>query len=182
MKPKIKLKKFLAEIIIAALIFNSCGYILLYFTSSQYVKYLVSEKLSKNELDSELIFISISKADLAKNKISFEWIHSREFRYNGKMYDIKKNLSDKDSLRFLCYYDEKENLIVELFNIFSKSERENNKLRNSLNLFSFLIVFFEDNLIFRQFFQSTNLPIVLIENPLQRSLKVLTPPPKFQFV
>lgn len=178
MKKNIYLKNFLSAIIISILLLNSSGYILLYFSSTHFVKKYVIKKLLNSELDKEIILLSISKKDIEENKVSFKWIHSREFRFNGKMYDIKKNLSDADSLRFLCYYDDKENLLEELFHNFSKSENENHKQRNSINILAFIGLFLEKNKEFETFFTSTNLSLVLIENPIQQNSEVLTPPPQ----
>lgn len=180
LKNKNHLYKFSALLIISVLLVNSGGYILLFVSSTQFVKKIVSEKLFNNELDEDLVLLSISKKDLEENKISFQWIHSKEFRFNGKMYDIKNNLSDSDSLRFLCYYDEKENFLEFLFNKFSESSKENHKRLSSLNFLTFIIVFFEDNSPVDPIFQSADFSLVLKEKLVQPLIEVPTPPPQFQ--
>ncbi|MDZ7626016.1 MAG: hypothetical protein U5J96_16410 [Ignavibacteriaceae bacterium] len=48
---------------------------------------------SEEEMIELLIF---NKEDIENNKIDFRWIHSREFKYNGDMYDIvTKEETDK---------------------------------------------------------------------------------------
>lgn len=141
------IKKSLSIFIISLLLFNSSGYILLYISSLHFVKKHIIKAIDRNEYDKEIFLLTLSKKDIADGKIAFQWIHSREFRYNGKMYDIKKNLSDNDSLRVYCYYDEKENLLEELFHKFAKSESEKSKQKNNnINLLSFIGLFcYSDN-------------------------------------
>lgn len=182
MQKNINLKNFLSVIIISILLLNSSGYILLYISSTHFVKNYVIKKLLNSELDKEIILFSISKSDIEENKVSFKWIHSGEFRFNGKMYDIKKNLSDADSLRFLCYYDDKENLLEDLLYRYSKSENENNKQRGSINILTFIGLFLEKESSFKTIFTYTNLSLVLIENPIRQTSEILTPPPQFLLV
>lgn len=140
------------------------------------------KKLLGGEFDKEIILLSISKKDIEQSRVSFKWIHSKEFRFNGKLYDIKRNISDSDSLRFYCYYDNKENLLEELFNKYSKDEKEKNKSRvNNFIFFSFI------GLIANDLFPSipadgiTYLPS---SNSIikQIIIDVLTPPPQYLLV
>lgn len=164
------------------LIFNCSGYLLLYITSTHFVKKLVIKKLLNHELDHEIILLKISKKDIESKKVSFEWIHSKEFRFNGKMYDIKKNLSDNDSLRFYCYYDDKENLLEELFHKYSDSEKETKKHRNSINLISFLSLFLSDDKYFEINFTVTKFIFVAMNQLTEPLIDVPTPPPQFFLV
>lgn len=178
MKFRFNTKIFFVIFLITILLFNSSGYFLLYLSSTHFVKKLVMKKLLNHELDHETILLSISKKDIQNKKISFEWIHAKEFRFNGKMYDIKKNLTDKDSLRFLCYYDEKENLLEELFCKFSNSEKENHNKRNSLNIFPFLSLFFTHIEIINFYSTSTYFINSPLNNSPQPLIDIKTPPPQ----
>ncbi len=164
------------------LIFNSSGYLLLYITSTHFVKKFVIKKLLNHELDHEIILLAISKKDIQSKKVSFEWIHSKEFRFNGKMYDIKNNLSDNDSLRFYCYYDDKENLLEELFYKYSTSEKETKKHTNSINFISFLSLFLSDDKYFEINFTGTKLIFVAVNQLTEPLIDVPTPPPQFFLV
>lgn len=179
MKFKINFKYFIIFFIVSVLVFNSNGYLLLYITSTHFVKKLVIKKLSNHESDHEIILLSISKKDIQSKKVTFEWIHSKEFRFNGKMYDIKKNLSDNDSLRFYCYYDDKENLLEELFYKYSDSEKESNKHRNSINLISFLSLFLSDDRCLEINFTGTKLISVTVNQFTEPLIDVPTQPPQF---
>lgn len=67
---------------------------------------------SEEEMIELLIF---NKEDLENNKIDFRWIHSREFKYNGDMYDIvKKEETDKQLIVYVIN-DTKEKKLEEEF-------------------------------------------------------------------
>lgn len=183
MKVKIHLKNFLTIFLLTLLLFNSSGYFLLYIASTHFVKKLVIKKLLNHELDHEIILLSISIKDIKNKKVSFEWIHSKEFRFNGKMYDIKNNLSDNDSLRFYCYYDDKENMLEELFCKYSNSEKESKKNINSINLLPFLNLFFSnDRKLEKFFFTGTKIFFVFFYQLTEPIIDVPTPPPQFFLV
>ncbi|MCL6494615.1 MAG: hypothetical protein K6T54_07525 [Ignavibacterium sp.] len=173
------IKKSIVILITSLLLFNSSAYILLYVSSLHFVKKYIIKSLDNNEYDKEIILLTLSKKDIAEGKVSFQWIHPREFRYNGKMYDIKKNLSDEDSLRVQCYYDEKENLLEQLFHQFSKSESENTKQKqNNINLFSFIGLFLSYNDISLAKPSGTKVIFLIVSFQQQFNSEVPTPPPQ----
>lgn len=172
------IKKITSLFIISLILFNSSGYILLYISSTPLVKKYVIKKLLGGEYDKEIILLSISRKDITENRVSFKWIHSKEFRFNGKMYDIKKNLSDSDSLRFYCYYDEKENLLEELFNRYLKDDKEKSKNRvGNFNFLAFVGLVTDNSL---QLVLPDGLRFLPITYNLasQTFIDVLTPPPQ----
>lgn len=115
----------LAAILAGFFIYNSAVYFLLYSPAVYLIKNSVMKALEKNEYEKEIIILSISKDDIKTGKVNYKQIHEREFKLNGKMYDIKRDISDEDSLRFYCYYDKKENYFEELFSAhFEKENRE----------------------------------------------------------
>lgn len=178
MSTTIRLKNILVYFLVSVFLFNSSGYFLLYISSIHFVKKLVISQLSNDELNHEIILLSIGRKDIQNKKVTFQWVHSKEFRFNGKMYDIKKNFSDNDSLRFYCYYDDKENLLEELFNKFSKGEKESNKNRpNNFNFLTFIGLLFDSSsmlILFDGIYYSSILPFHFTSTIID----VLTPPPQ----
>lgn len=174
------IKKSLVILITVLLLFNSSGYIFLYVSSLHFVKKYIIKALDNNEYDKEIFLLTLSKKDIAEGKISFKWIHSREFRYNGNMYDIKKNLSDEDSLRVYCYFDEKENLLEQLFHKFAKSESDKSKQKQTnINILSFIGLFFHSDEICYSESVETNIISLKISVNDQFNFEVPTPPPQF---
>lgn len=174
------IKKSLAILITALLLFNSSGYILLYFSSLHFIKKYIIKALDNDEYEKEIFLLTLSNKDIAEGKISFKWIHSREFRYNGNMYDIKKNLSDEDSLRVYCYFDDKENLLEQLFHKFAKSESDKSKQKQTnINLLSFIGLFFYSEGISFSESVGTNIIFLKISVNDQFNSEIPTPPPQF---
>lgn len=176
MTPKRKI--FLSYVLIAFLLINSGAYILLYFSSLKIVKKTVHYLLEENELDEKLIIQSLSKKDVENKTISFEWIEDNEFRFDGQMYDVKKDLSDLDSLRFLCYLDEHENLIEQLFNKYSNPNKNHSK---KFVFAPFLGLFFQKTECIKYLIEI--FPFRL-ENSIQLTInfqEIPTPPPQTEF-
>lgn len=80
-----------------------------------YYKYLGMQKAESYSEEEIIELLIINKKDLAENKIDFKWIHSREFRYNGEMYDVVKKEEDDKYFFFHCINDEKEKRLGEEF-------------------------------------------------------------------
>ena len=71
-----------------------------------------ADKPSKGELIEFLVF---DKDDILNGKVNFRWIHSREFKYNGDMYDIVKKEETDKQLIVHCINDTKEKKLEEEF-------------------------------------------------------------------
>lgn len=74
---------------------------------------------SREEIIELLVF---NKEDILNGKINFTWIHSREFRYNGDMYDIVEKKETDEQLIIYCVNDTKE---LKLEEEFSKKVHKN---------------------------------------------------------
>jgi hypothetical protein len=78
----------------------------------KYLGMLRADMPSEEEMIELLIF---NKEDIENNKIDFRWIHSREFKYNGNMYDIvTKEETDKQLIVYVIN-DTKEKKLEEEF-------------------------------------------------------------------
>jgi len=65
------------------------------------VKWKIIEGIDR----SELVLIQLSKAE-AERKL--EWEHSKEFEYEGEMYDVVEFESTADSVKYWCWWDYEE--------------------------------------------------------------------------
>ncbi len=82
---------------------------------SMYYKYmgmLRADMPSEEEMIELLIF---NKEDIEKGRIDFRWIHSREFKYNGDMYDIVNKKETDVQLIVHVINDTKEKKLEEEF-------------------------------------------------------------------
>lgn len=112
--------------------YNTVGFISVYPIISMYYKHRgiqEVEKLAEEELVEVLVF---EKEDILKAKIDFRWIHSREFKYNGDMYDIVKKQENNDQIILHCINDIKEKKFEEEFQkkVNDNSANKRQKTRN----------------------------------------------------
>jgi len=85
---------------------------------------------SKEEMIELLIF---NKEDIDNNKIDFRWIHPREFKYKGDMYDIVKKDENDKQLIVYCINDTKEKKLEEEFEKRVHKNSTEDKQRSTAN-------------------------------------------------
>lgn len=69
--------------------------------------------------DSETETFTVSNDEIEKK---FHFIHSKEFRYKNKLYDIISKKEKKDSVTFIVINDENEERLIEVFQKFMPYE------------------------------------------------------------
>jgi hypothetical protein len=109
--------KIIYLFLVALFIYNSFGYLLLYFPARTIIKHTVFKSIKKKEIAPEdLCVIAFNIKDLKDKKYDFEWKKpGKEFKFNGKMYDIEGMELKGDSVFYKVYYDHKENILEEMF-------------------------------------------------------------------
>jgi len=90
---------------------------------------------SKEEMIELLIF---NKKDILEGKIDFRWIHSREFKYKGDMYDIVKKDENDKQLIVYCINDTKEKKLEEEFEKRVHKNSSEDKQRPTTNNYNFV--------------------------------------------
>jgi hypothetical protein len=140
------------------------------------VKWEIIEGIDK----SELVFIKLTKAE-AKEKL--EWEHSKEFEFQGEMYDVVEFEETADSVKYWCWWDDEEtalneNLAQVLNNLLGNDPDKKEKEEK-------LITFYQ-SLFSEKIFQWHTIQFASILNQLSNYQfsskthidKVSTPPPK----
>lgn len=91
---------------------------------------------------SDLVLIKLTPKEAEEE---LEWKHSKEFQYQGEMYDIVQRENQGDTLLFYCWWDHEEtqlnkkvwSLTHQLFhNDQEKKQKENQLLKVYKNLYS----------------------------------------------
>jgi hypothetical protein len=100
----------------------------------KYMGMLRADMPSEEEMIELLIF---NKEDIEKNKIDFRWIHSREFKFNGDMYDIVTKEETNDQLIVYVINDTKEKKLEDEFKKRVHKNAHEDKQRPSSNIFTF---------------------------------------------
>jgi hypothetical protein len=123
------LKKIISILILTFFIYNTFGFLVVHPFLSIYYKSLGLNKAefpSEKELIERLVF---NKEDISSRKINFIWIHSREFKYNGDMYDIVKKEESDEHFILYCINDTKEKKLEEEFekNLHKSSKEDKNR-------------------------------------------------------
>lgn len=183
MSCKVKFSKYSACLIVALVIYNTFGYLLIYFPAQTILKHIVQKSIQEKKIDvKDITVLAFKISDFNNNKYDFEWKNpGKEFRFNGKMYDIKVKVVRNDSIFFSCYYDEKENILDELFTLhLINNKRESTQ--NSTNIAFMFGLFFEElknNSLETNDRNLSHIPLLKIE---QRTLNYFkdtpTPPPR----
>jgi hypothetical protein len=178
-----KLTNTVYVLVAALIIYNSFGYILLYFPTSALIKYFVGKSIKEKEVNAEELSILVFKiSDLENNKHDFIWKRpDKEFRFNGKMYDIENKEVKGDSVYYKVYYDHKENILEELFSIHQQDNKKD-KTQNSAQKVLLVGFYYEEiNSINSKNIQNTSTNIPLKKNEadfLNHIFDVPTPPPR----
>lgn len=107
----------------------------LYFAILQWekeeVRHEVKEKIIEGMDRDELELLTFTK----KESKNLYWEHSKEFKYQGEMYDIVERRTTQDSVYFWCWWDREESrLNQKLTNlvsgkVHSSPEQKNNQKR-----------------------------------------------------
>lgn len=145
-----KHSKISAYLLIGLFLYSSFGFLLIYFPAKTIIRYTVYNAIKHKEIKREnLLKLSFNLNDLNAGLIDFEWKKpGKEFKFNGKMYDIEDKHIDGDSIHFIVYYDYKESLLEELFVIHSKSH-DNDKNKNVVQRVILLGLFIELDNVYR---------------------------------
>ena len=158
-----KKTKQVAFLILVLFLYNSLGYLFLYFPSSLLIKHFVHKSIKEKKINPEdLSVLVFSISDLENNKHDFIWKKpGKEFRFNGKMYDIEDKVIAGDSVYYTVYYDHKENILEELFSLHqndSKKDKSQNTVQRVLlaGLYFEQIKYFMFNIYL---FDKSNLPL-----------------------
>lgn len=118
-------------------VYHSFGYFLLYFPVKNFVKNIVHEVISEEHLESKHFTKLVFNYEMFKsNQYTLKWEeYGKEFKFEGKMYDIKHFQKIDDQIVLTCYEDKEENLLNALFDLsldYNKKDKKN--LANNFNL------------------------------------------------
>lgn len=89
----------------------------------------------------ELVLLKFSQWE---TETKLRWKHSKEFEYNGQMYDIVSKEIKGDSIFYRCWWDHEETLLNKKLKILASKafDQDDNKRAAHLNLHFYLWSFF----------------------------------------
>ncbi len=135
-----------------------------------------------NNSDEKIVeLIVLNKNDLAAGKINYVRIHEREFKLDGKLYDVVRKEENDENIFFYCINDKREEELVSSFLKLIVNNLNNETTPSTIkNIYKIMILEAVFSIQFCLSFnvQQTYLIFphrIKITNP---SLEIPTPPPK----
>lgn len=119
------MKKSLSILFIFIFLYNYCGYYITFIIQQHYAKKEIKRQLVKSIPENELCKIIIPF--YSKNKLTW-YENNKEFKYEGNMYDIVKQVKTRISTIYYCIQDNKENKLYQKLN-----QHVLNNLENDIN-------------------------------------------------
>jgi hypothetical protein len=101
-------RKLIAAIFIFALLFNAVGAYMVLESMKYSVRKEIKKKIKRSIPGSELHVLQFAISDLEAGTSQIHWIHTGEFRYKGKMYDIVRRSVQHGYLILHCINDTDE--------------------------------------------------------------------------
>lgn len=174
------MNRFISWSILLLFLVNTGGFYYIFKIKEYRIKKEIKSKIKKGVPEDELKTFVISEA----NKHEFEWEHSKEFEYHGKMYDVVYRSKHSDGSEILkCVSDDQETaLFKHLDKCLQQHLAANNHGNHPLVQYHFFLshLFFEndDTKVFHDYyFEGTHLmhPNNVYTAP---NLGISSPPPE----
>jgi hypothetical protein len=99
------LKTSVVIFLLACLLLPFSGSYLFFHFKKGRIKNEIIVKIEAGLQEKDLIILGFTKEEI---ETRLDWKHSREFEFNGRMYDIVRQSQAGDSVFYTCYQDHKE--------------------------------------------------------------------------
>jgi hypothetical protein len=166
---KLRLKKVFALSVLFFILFNTMGYYILFELDKLMVKKEMKARISEGAKDMVCL-----KIEGGEKNLSFQRLDKNEIRFNGRLYDVVREIDKGDLKLIFCIPDTKED------QLYSGLKRINHD-KQRLNLWDHMVTVALPE-------EATILEYITPENRLFPPLKIhilssvlltLSPPPKF---
>ena len=98
----------LTSILLFLMLFQQAGYLVIFKARQYQIRKEIKHRIKAGVPENELILLKIPQAlEKSRNPV-FQRIHAREFRYDGKMYDIVRSQVNGDTTWYYCIADVQE--------------------------------------------------------------------------
>jgi hypothetical protein len=132
------LKKILSILLVSLLIFNSAGYVLVYFQLKFSFQKEALSKLENFLEPSEMTVINISANEFRNGSDNFFRVNDKEINFYGKLYDISQVEYINDSVKIVALSDDNENKLNEFFE-YTLNKNLNDKYSKTASIIKLLI-------------------------------------------
>ena len=166
------MKKLVYILLLAVLLLQSGGLVVLYRIRQMSIKYTMMQELKQEEKNLEKLVLTLSDFEKCR-------INGHEIRYHGNMYDIKSSHITGENITLTVINDKKEAKILKKLKHLAENDHESsNRLPDKLIKFMSLTYVFPENN------SETFLTFGVIsfgqksENEYSFLADILSPPPK----
>jgi hypothetical protein len=128
----------------------------------------------------ELVYFQFSQKE---SKKKLKWKHSKEFEFNGEMYDVVKKITSSNSIQYWCWWDHEETKLSKqlsklLVGAFQSDVPSKDKKQEIVTFYKslFCTEVFSWNPIFNSVSNSIN--VCFIDNYKFIDTSINAPPPK----
>ncbi len=170
----------IALIILVIFLFNSFAYLFVYFPAKIIVKEISKSSIINNCKNENPVTLVFNYKKLSQNKYDIEWYDDgEEFKYNKCLYDIECKSIAGDSIYIKCYPDEDENILDELFAIFSECTKKNSQ-NIIINNFIFAGIYYEEISKIKFDFKPNSVKHLVVSDDKLKSFitDIPSPPPR----
>ncbi|MHC1774831.1 MAG: hypothetical protein AB9834_05385 [Lentimicrobium sp.] len=99
------MKKLIAILLSLIVCYNTVGYFIVFKLRQIQIKSEVKRLIKNSVPEEQLVVFSLTPETMHE----FSWIHSKEFRYRGEMYDVVRKVAvSADKTELYCIHDVKE--------------------------------------------------------------------------
>ncbi len=169
------------SLLVALLLIQMQGTWLVFKLQQTAIRYEVKQQIKAGVPASDLVTLHIAKVWEETPNARFEREHSKEFRFDGEMYDIIRSRDEGDTTVYICIHDVKESELfadLERLTVEKIDQPVNKKSRESMQQLiaakyvqkSFTLSFVLS--------ASTNARSPMNELMISENLQIDSPPPK----
>ena len=145
------------------------------------IRHEVKRKIKEGVDKEELVLLKFTDNQA---KILLRWEHSREFEYEGQMYDVIERKKVGDTTYYFCWWDHKETKLNKQLTALTSEALQHNSERQErqnrlLNYFKSL--FLESTLLFGNFNSGRSIQLETNYDNRYTSIAITppTPPPRY---
>lgn len=174
------MKRLISIFLVLMLVFNSAGYLILFYQLKKHFKKEAFSKL-ENFIDTkDLVEINVSKSNYENEDENFHFVEPHEIKYYGKMYDIARTEYKGDTVKIYALSDENEDNLHNFFALFLYKNLSDKYSRAAGVIHSIIMIAsLPSDLKINAFFTESAIFIFILLPDLTGYQDIPTPPPKF---
>jgi hypothetical protein len=121
--------KGIVALMLVLMAIQTAGPVLAFSLLQNQIRRDVRKRIKAGVSESDLVHLAIPKSLEQSPNTRFQRIHSREFRFDGRMYDIVRQEVRGDTTYYACIYDHAETALFADLHLMMQDEMQSNPER-----------------------------------------------------